>query len=228
MRAKQDTFLSTLPVVNYKKDQVLLFQGETPQSAYIIKKGIIKYYDISNQGFEQVISFHTTHDIFPFPWIMNTVPVSLCYYQTATDCELYRTSRDEYLEFLHANEDVLFSELRKHVLREASQIYRLTAVLQSKASDKLVNTFSYLVKNYGIFLGHNLVKINLALTHQDIASLTGLRRETIAIELSKLRDKGVIHYRPHSLYHVDVGMLNKLLGEGQIITASDQNAARRF
>jgi CRP/FNR family cyclic AMP-dependent transcriptional regulator len=208
---KWDTFLQSHQAMAYKDDQVLLFQGESPQFVYVIKQGIVKVYDISDKGYEQLIDFHTRGETFPMPWIMGSAPTSLYYYQTVTACEIYRLSKEEYVNFLKSDEAILFSELEQYARKEIDQTARLAAVLHSKASDKLINTLQYLIQTHGIFLGHNLVKINLILTHQDFANLTGLRRETAAVELNKLKDKGIIHYRPHALYHVDLRLLNNVL-----------------
>jgi len=57
-----------------------------------------------------------------------------------------------------------------------------------------------------------MVKIPLTLTHQNFASLVGLTRETIAIEMNKLKREGVIDYKQRE-YSVNTEKLFDLLGE---------------
>jgi DNA-binding IclR family transcriptional regulator len=58
-----------------------------------------------------------------------------------------------------------------------------------------------------------VVEIELDLTHQDFANLTGLTRETAATELNKLKRHGVINYDKHKPYRLDLGKLMRLLND---------------
>ena len=92
---------------------------------------------------------------------------------------------------------------------------RLNALEHSRASDKLVYTLHYLSLSHGRPLGGNgnKVELTLDLTHQDLANLTGLTRETAATELNKLKKQGVIEYGKHVPYRLDLTRLTRLLND---------------
>ena len=219
VKAKWDKFLATLPVAAYKKGEVILFQSETPRSAFVVKKGIVKTYNLDMNGDEQLVFFSTAFDMFPQVWVMGKASASLYYYEAITPTELYRLPREAYIDFIKGDKKLLMYELERQANKDASKTIHLNALLYSKASDKVLNTLNYLIQNHGIRINNNLIKINLTLTHQDFANLTGLRRETIAVEMNRLKKDGVIFYRRRTLYHVNVAMLNKFMNDRFIIDA---------
>jgi CRP-like cAMP-binding protein len=90
---------------------------------------------------------------------------------------------------------------------------RLNALQHSRASDKLIYTLHYLALSHSKVLDAEVVELELLLTHQDFANLTGLTRETTATELNKLKKAGVISYGKHTAYKVSIGKLRAALND---------------
>jgi CRP-like cAMP-binding protein len=210
---KWQRFLTRFPVIGRGKNQILLFQGEAPRFAHVVKKGVVKTYNVSGQGVEQLVSFQSELDVFPFTWVWGKAPSALYYYEALTDCEIYCVPRDVYLKFLKSDPELLSSELEKYAHHEVGHTLRLNALLNLKARDKLVHTLHFLAQTHGQKTKSGMVKINLGLTQQDFANLIGITRETAATELNKLKKKGVIYYSPGVYYQVDLAKINKLLND---------------
>jgi CRP/FNR family cyclic AMP-dependent transcriptional regulator len=206
-------FLEGFPVISRTKSQILLFQGEAPRFAHVVKKGIVKTYNVSGQGIEQLVTFESIHDVFPFTWVWGRAPSALYYYEALTDCEVYCVPRDEYLGFVKSEVELLAAELQKYAHQEVGHTLRLNALLNLKARDKLVHTLHYLAQTHGQQVKGGMVKINLGLTQQDFANLIGITRETAATELNKLKKLGVVYYSPGVFYQVDMEKINKILND---------------
>lgn len=191
-----------------------MFQGEAPRDAYIVKKGTVKVYNLDGQGREQLIYFNSDLDVFPFAWIMGKAPSALYFYEAFTDVEVYQLPRERFVDFLRADKDLLFRNLEMQAARDHSQTMRLNALIHSKASDKLAHTLQYLIQNHGIRRSNsNTVTIGILLTQQDFANLTGLTRETTAVELGKLKKRGVIAYKSGGFYQINLQRLQRLLSD---------------
>jgi len=208
-----ETFLQAYSTKSYRKGEIILFQGEAPRSAYIIKKGIVKAYNLSTAGDEKPIAFYGDFSMFPGSWVFGKVPSAIYYYEALTDVELYYFPREDYLALIKSDADLLFWELENYVADDVGKTMRLNALQHSRASDKLIYTLHYLALSHGRQLGPNVMEITMNLTHQDFANLTGLTRETTATELNKLKGQGVISYGKHSPYKVDVAKLNAALND---------------
>lgn len=224
MDVKQGTwkqFLENFPVISRGKNQILLFQGEAPRFAYVVKSGIVKTYNVSSQGVEQLVGFASKLDVFPFTWVWGKAPSALYYYEALTDCEIYCVPRDDYLNYIKADPSLLIAELEKYAQLEVGNTLRLNALLNLKAHDKLVHTLHYLAQIHGEPAENGLVTIALGLTQQDFANLIGITRETAATELNKLKKNGVIFYSPGVYYKVDMTKINQLLND-QFISEIEQ------
>ena len=70
----------------YKRKSIILYQGEVPRQAYVIKRGTVKVYRIDNHGNELIINFHTEGDMMPDGWIYGQSSSTLFYYESIEDC----------------------------------------------------------------------------------------------------------------------------------------------
>lgn len=197
----------------FRKGEIVLFQGEAPRSAFAVKSGVIKAYNLSAAGDEKPIAFYGPDSVFPGAWVLGKVPSAIYYYEAFTDVELYHFPRESYVELIRHDADLLFAELSSYVVDDVGKSMRLNALQHSRASDKLIYTLHYLALSHGRTIRPNVIEIMLSLTHQDFANLTGLTRETTATELNKLKGAGVINYGKHSPYHVDVAKLHTALND---------------
>lgn len=207
-----EKFLQPFPVYRFKKGEILLHQGEVPTSAYFIKSGLIKTYNISASGDEKPISFNVPNEVIPKPWVFSKAPSTLYFYEAFSDTEVYSVPRDDYLAFLHANKQALYATLDQIMGNYVGKNLRLNALEYSKAREKLVNMLHYLCLSYGHEVRPNVVEISLPLTQADLASMMGLTRETTGIELKRLQKEGIISYQ-RQRYTVKTNELNKLLDD---------------
>lgn len=203
-----NAFLSRYPIRKFKKSEMIIFQGEAPRNAYVIKSGIIKAYNISSSGDEKPIGYYDQGNAFPISWIYQKVPSAIYYYEAFTDSvEVYTLDRAKYANFIKKSPELLYAELSRLLSDQLGTSMRLNALQHSKASDKLIYTLHYLALTHGDLV-NGKYKITLNLTHQDFANLTGLTRETAATELNKLKKLGYIDYGKNMPYILN---LNKLL-----------------
>jgi len=214
---KLDTFVGRHPTRAFKKGEIIIFQGEAPRSAFVVKSGIVKAYNLSVNGDEKPVDFYGNYSSFPSSWIYGKVPSAIYYYEAFTpEVTLYVVEREAYVNFIKSDDDLLFNELQSHVSSQLGQSMRLNALQHSRASDKLVYTLHYLALSHGKTISPQLVEITLDLTHQDFANLTGLTRETAATELNKLKHQGVISYSKNMPYRLDLNKLMNLLNDQYI------------
>lgn len=218
---KWQTFLADHPKKSFRKGDILLFQGEAPRFVFVISRGIVKAYNIDRQGDEQLVQFNTALEALPLSWVYGKSVNALYYYEALTEGAYYAVEREAYLNFFRHDPDVMFSELERMVINYVGETMSFNALLYSKASDKLINTLRYLILSHG-YRHDDVIEIHLKLTQQDFANLTGLTRETVSIELMKLKKLGVISYNKHTNYTVNVDKMNALLNEQFVAEVSMQ------
>jgi len=193
-----EEFLSKYPTRTFKKGEIIIFQGEAPRSAYVVKSGTVKAYNLSVNGDEKPVAFYDDYSTFPGSWVYSKMPSAIYYYEAFTpEVSLYVVNREDYVAFVRSDPEILYNELQRYVTDQLGKSMRLNALQHSRASDKLIYTLHYLALSHGRPVGPQRIEITLDLTHQDFANLTGLTRETAATELNKLKHQDVITYSKH-------------------------------
>lgn len=216
--AKLTHFFDKYPIRKFKKGQTVLFQGEVPRYAYVSKSGTIKTYNISPLGEEQIISLSTEYDILPEAWFLGEASVAYYFYEAFTDCEVYTIPREELAQEVQQN-----TALANQLLRRFMQLYigarvHVNALEQSRSRDKLVHLLHYLMMRFGMpEKANGTIKLDIRLTHQTLANMLGVTRETIAMEISRLRKEKVVDYKQQT-YLINKPKLLALRNEDDLIT----------
>jgi CRP/FNR family cyclic AMP-dependent transcriptional regulator len=204
--------LGKYPLRKVKKGQTVLYQGEVPRFAYIVKEGVIKSYNINAGGEEKIITFISEADLLSPGWVFDKTTVSLYFYDAFTDCELYTIPKEDLLTLLDGKDELSRTLLYRFASLYVGGTVQVNALVQSKSADKIIHMLQHLIMRFGEERGKNLWRISLRLTQQDLASMIGLTRETIATELSKLKKRGIVFYiGQHYLVRTD--KLQQMLGE---------------
>lgn len=200
-------YLRRHPLHVYQKDEIILLQEEVPRAAHVIKKGLVKVYDITNEGEERVISFDATDEIFPIGWVFGKIEKTQYFYQALTECEVYILQRNDFLRYLRLHPKMGAEMYAGLANRFVSLQGRIHALEQSKATDKIIYTLVYLCERFGKQQGaQGKVTLDVPLTQQEIANFVGLTRETTSVELKKLeRQKLLTH--SHKKYVINVEKL---------------------
>lgn len=207
-------FLDRHPTRNFKKGEIIIFQGEAPRSAYVVKTGTVKAYNLSVGGDEKPVAFYSSDSIFPGPWVYGSAANAIYYYEAfSPDVTLYTISREELVDFIKKRPELVYQELQRYLKEQLGMSMRLNALQHSRASDKLLYTLHYLALSNGTTVAPQEIEIGLDLTHQDFANLTGLTRETAATELNKLKHAGVIMYGKGMPYRLYLAKLMQVLND---------------
>lgn len=198
-------------VRKYSAGSTIIYQGEAPRLACILTEGVVRVFSISDQGDDQILAFHVAGEFFPSSWIFSKAPSSMFFYEAVTDCKVAYAPRKELTDFMMSNPERLESLVDYFTTSDAASLLRINALEQAKARDKLVRTLHFLCERYGTQKGETIT-IPLKLTHQNLASMVGLTRETTANEMSSLKRSKVISYDKQK-YVVNKKKLLEIIGE---------------
>jgi len=197
VRAKQvlTDFLCAAPVRKLPKGELLVYQEEEMRQVYVVKSGAIRCYDISLDGNQQLIWLVTEGELFPIsaPTIENEK--ASFFYSAFIDSEVYVVGRNRFMSFLRANPDTLMNVYTDSIRRLADLQYRVNAAVKPKSREKILHTLAFIADRFkNSHQGERRVEVTLPLTHQDIADLVGLTRETTTATLQSLREEGFVEY----------------------------------
>ncbi len=195
-----------------KKGTTLLYQSEIPRQAFIVHKGFIRAYTITSSGDERIVALHGKGDIFPLSWIYGETKNTLFYYEAGSDAEVACVAKDTLVSTIASSPSLTEKILKFTVVEHTALLMRITALEQSNAAEKIALTLYYLLIRHGSERQPGLFTINIKMTQSMIASLVGLTRESTAVNLAKLKERGVVTYS-NFIYIINKQNLERFVGE---------------
>lgn len=207
-----------------KKGSILLYQSEIPRRAFMVKSGLIRAYAITGGGEERAIALHDAGDILPLSWLFGETSASLFYYDALVDSEVIAVAKPDLLATLSKNPSLVSDVLSLTMNEYTALLLRITALEQSSAAEKIALTLYYLLFRHGEEIKPGIYHIHIKLTQSMLASLVGLTRESTAVNLKILKEKGIVSYGNFS-YTIDKNQLEKFVGEDSFKNALESAEA---
>jgi|Napbiome12C3dose_1001474.scaffolds.fasta_scaffold00004_49 CRP/FNR family transcriptional regulator len=186
-------FFSKFKRLSFKKGETILRPEDDPTGVFYLKKGYIRLYSLSSDAQELTLIIFKEEDVFPLMWTINNTPNSY-YVEAITNTELYQAPRAAFLKFIKHNNEILL-ELTNHILKRFSGVLnRMEYAIFGHAQNKVASIILICAERFGIKTDAGII-IQVPLTHQDIANLIGVARETVSIEIEKFQGKGLIDHQ---------------------------------
>jgi len=163
-----------------------------------LKNGYVKRYLISNDGTYGVQVIYGPGDIFPitlafsaiFEREINESPETY-YYEAMTDVELYTTDESTLKEAVEDNPKLYRDLFGICGIRLHSTLHGLENLTLSNSYHRVAHEIAYLGKKFGEATADG-TKIKVPLTHQDLADILSLTRETVSTAMVQLRKNKLI------------------------------------
>src|SRR5215471_961907 len=91
---------------SYRKGDFVIRPGEQPPGIFYITAGLVKAYDITRYGDENLLIVRKEHELFPLIWAITGQERSVIYKALLPTTTL-RVSREKFLEYIHRKPEVL-------------------------------------------------------------------------------------------------------------------------
>ena len=198
--------------LTYKKGEFVIRPGETPSGLFYVVKGLVKAYDITKYGEENLLIIRKENEVLGLTWAITGQNRNIIY-STLAPTELLQISREQFVTFLGNNPeaampliDMLVNMYRLHSDRILTLEYR-------SVRERLISFLLSTAKRFGEHEDGNNVVLAVPLKHQDIASSISATRETTSRELATLERQGLIARDKQSIITLlDIKKLQSYLG----------------
>lgn len=172
--------------------QILLYEGDKPSEVFIVTNGVIKVYDIDEQGNEKVLHLVKAPALIPFAFFSGIHDPLKWFYVTLTDCDVYAVSATEVRDMMRKDwrlAEALTIEFSEDV---HELLVRLSSMGKSNARDKVVAALKFLMVRHATERHSGWWRVNFSVNHQLIADICGITRESTALVMKDLQTDGVI------------------------------------
>lgn len=183
--------------LRYNKGEFIIRPGEHPQGVFFIESGLVKAYDITKYGEENLLIIRKEHEIFPLIWAVTGLERHIIY-QTLVPTVVWRLSREDYTAYLDKNPGAIASLLAMTIEMYRIHSERIINLEYRTVRERLISFLLTMGHRFGTQTKQGIL-IDVPLRQQDIASSINASRETTSRELSALEKKGLIETNPQSI-----------------------------
>lgn len=176
--------------LTFRKGEYIVRPGEFPSGVFYINEGIVKAYDITKYGDENLLIIRKEHEVFPLIWALTGQERHVVYTALAPTTVL-QINRDTLLDFIKKQPDALAPLLDMTIEMYRLHSERIINLEYRTVRERLISFLLTMANRFGENSTDG-VTIDLPLKHQDIASSINSSRETTSRELSALERKGLL------------------------------------
>ncbi|MBV9102321.1 MAG: Crp/Fnr family transcriptional regulator [Candidatus Eremiobacteraeota bacterium] len=174
----------------FPKRSLVFDQGDPTRLVYLIKRGRVRISRLTTDGKEVTVAVLGAGDLFGEETLFESGPRTSV--ATCLEESLLCTARAEDLFALLSRNPTLALNVAKILsdrLGDASAT--MEDLAYARVSDRILHVFQRLAQEHGVPVGDG-IRIDVRLTHADIASLIGSTRETVSAEMAQLAREGRI------------------------------------
>lgn len=174
--------------VLYPAKTAIFEQGDATRLVYLVKRGNIRISRITPDGKEITVAILGAGDIFGEETLFAKGQRTTI--ATTVGEALVCTARaDELFELLSRDPELALNVAKIVHDRLDDASATIEDLAYAKVADRLIHLFERLAVEHGVETGDG-TRIEVRLTHADIASLIGSTRETVTVELTNLAREG--------------------------------------
>jgi CRP/FNR family cyclic AMP-dependent transcriptional regulator len=174
--------------LTYSKGEFIIRPGESPPGLFYVEEGLVKAYDITKYGEENLLIIRKTGEILGLTWAVTGQDRHIIYAALAPTT-VWLVPRESFTEFIRANPstslpliDMITDMYRLHSERIMTLEYRTVR-------ERLISFLLTTAERFGE-PSPTGIRIAVPLKHQDIASSISATRETTSRALAELERRG--------------------------------------
>lgn len=201
----------------FKKRSLVYSPTEPGQSVMVLASGRVKIKGMTLDGRETILAFIEEGELFGELALLDD-QARQEYAETVEDSEVLLIPREDLLALMGTRADLSLSITKLMGLRRQRIENRLRNVLFLSSRDRMLRLLIELADVHGEIVGLN-TEIRFPLSHQELASLIGVTRETVTSTLGQLEEAGLVRVQRRK---VIIPRMGKLRAEARGQPAPDE------
>ncbi len=201
-------FFGKYQLVKYRKGELILRPEENFPGIIFVKSGYIKAFRLTKDDKE--VTLQLFKPIFYFSLIN---AITKCgnrhYFEAVSPVELWIAPVGETMEFVKSDEELSRGLLEAILCEFVDLTKNIELLIAGDAYGKVAGLIYYLAKRFGEE-SDDKTQIKFRITHRLVASLTGLTRETVTLQMIKLEREGYLINKNRQVYIEDMEKLREI------------------
>src|SRR4030043_1267307 len=196
-----------LVVKRFRKNEIILQAEDTNEYMYMILNGKTKVVQTTEDGKEILLAMHQSGEFFGEMSLIDgkTPPPTVI---ATEDSSAAIISKKDFYSLVKTQEKVLDNLLLILCSRYRESWEKIQLLNLKNASERIKILFLMLSDKYGEKTAEG-VTLNVKFTHQEIADMTGMARETVTRVIDRCQKEGEINILRNKFIHLSAKFLQK-------------------
>jgi CRP-like cAMP-binding protein len=195
----------------YGKGQTIIYPDDSTSQMYLVKSGAVMMESIDQSGERKILYSFGPSTLFPMVSFLDKGVASSWFYTTLTDTELYILPYAAVTEKLKEVDGfTAYNLFLRQMLDEVHELLlHISDHSKTDSAGKLLAMFLFLLKRHTKQTSNVWQVVQFPVTHQLLADMTGLTRETVTLGLKDFADEKLIRYQEKGTLELNVKNLGK-------------------
>ncbi len=208
-KAVMEAFQLIKFTIGYPPGATLFVEGQSCRGIYMLCRGRVKLSVTSSDGHTIILKISQPGEVLGLNAAIAEVPYETTA-ETGQPCQVNFVKRADFLKFLAEHGDASMHAAMQ-VGSDCQQAYQqLRSLTMSSSSQRMARLIlEWSQEDSGVATAHG---IKVALTHDEIAQIIGMSRETVTRTLASFRKQGIAELHGSTLLIQNMSVIHQLAG----------------
>jgi CRP/FNR family transcriptional regulator len=186
----------------------MLYRADPLLEVLVLQNGIIKIYDLDTQGNEKILHLLKPPAIAPLAFFSGNSKTIRWFYTALTDCDVAVVPYETLQKWLHENSRLTVQLMQWFSLEVHEVLVRLSSLGKTNARGKLRAALLFLGEGHTHERHGGWQRVSFPVSHQLLADLTGLTRESVATIIKELIESGAVRQPKQTILEIKLEKLS--------------------
>lgn len=198
------SFFDKLELKSFAKGEIVI--KPTNDRIFFLTKGVVRMFNSSKEKDRLTLNIYKAYSLFPMSLVFDIQ--NKYTFSSLIEVQGYFAPKKDFARFISGNPTVLFDLLKRIYQGFDGFFMLLEALLSGDAFYRVLTQLIIYARRFGQ-KNQNTITFDWHLTHRQLASQTGLARESVTREIKKLQKQGLVGYSGKKLFIYDLFKLEE-------------------
>lgn len=205
--AAQKELVSQMKYFVYEKKQIIHREGFMPVGLFIIKKGKVKIFRVSDSSREIILHIAGEGDMIGYSALMRRSEYHF-WSETIEKTELYFIPKKLFYEYIEQHPSFSVHLMHSFAIQFDSIMDKMADILSDHVRKRAAKTLIWLMETHGMAEEDKTIKITLS--RNDLSHLVATNVETLVRTLADFRKERIIEFKRKKIQIIDMDKLDKV------------------
>lgn len=176
---------------DFKPKEIVFSEGDLGDAIYLLKTGHVRLYRLTEDGKELTLAILGPGDVFGELALFKE-PLRQTFAEALEDAHICAASVEDFTRLMSHKPQLTMMVAGEIAKRRSEMETRIAGLAYGSGRAKLIHALRHLAREHGERQADGKTRIGIRLSHQELAQLIGVSRETCTIELGKLQKSGAV------------------------------------